>query len=74
MSGITYDYMERYIRDLIPENNDFLKELEKYAEENNVPIIQKEGAQFLKTIVSIKKPKKVLELGTAIGYLSLIHI
>ena len=71
MGGITYDYMERYIRDLIPENNDFLKELEEYAAEYNVPIIQKEGAQFLKTIVAIKKPKKVLELGTAIGYSAL---
>lgn len=71
MGGVTYDYMERYIRDLIPENNDFLKELEEYANEYNVPIIQKEGAQFLKTIVAIKKPKKVLELGTAIGYSAL---
>jgi predicted O-methyltransferase YrrM len=72
MSGITYDYMEQYIRSLIPENDGILKELEVYAAENSVPIIQKEVGKFLELMINIKKPLKILELGTAIGYSAII--
>lgn len=72
MNGITFDYMEEYLRHLIPENIGLLKELEEYAEVNRVPIAQKETINFLKTMIAIKKPKRVLELGTAIGYSAII--
>lgn len=72
MSNITYDYMEEYIRNLIPERAGFLKELEIFAKENNVPIIQKEVARFLELFVSMKKPLRILELGTAIGYSAIL--
>ncbi|MEG1286502.1 MAG: O-methyltransferase [Clostridium sp.] len=68
MSGITHDYMEDYIRGLIPESKDNLKILEEFAKENGVPIVQKESGKFLEFMVSMKKPKRILELGTAIGY------
>ncbi|ADL51582.1 O-methyltransferase [Clostridium cellulovorans] len=68
MNGITFDYMEEYLRNLIPENQGLLGELEEYAKENRVPIAQKETINFLRTMIAIKKPKRVLELGTAIGY------
>ncbi|MBQ6820340.1 MAG: O-methyltransferase [Clostridium sp.] len=72
MSGITYDYMEEYIRSLIPQASDKYKELEDFALENKVPIAQKETAKFLEFIVSMKKPMKILELGTAIGYSAIL--
>lgn len=72
MNGITYDYMEEYLRSLLSENNEVLNELEEYAKENNVPIVQKETARFLELMVSIQKPKKILELGTAIGYSAIL--
>ena len=72
MSGITYDYMEDYIRSLIPEENNKFKELEDFARDNKVPIAQKETAKFLEFIVSMKKPLKILELGTAIGYSAIL--
>lgn len=72
MSGVTFEYMEKYLRDLIPDRDDELKELEAFAKENKVPIIQKEGAKFLEFMVSMNKPKKILELGTAIGYSSIL--
>ena len=72
MSGITYDYMEQYIRDLIPEHTGVLKELEDYAHNHAVPIIQKEVANFLELMIKINKPKKILELGTAIGYSAIL--
>ncbi|GAA0085473.1 O-methyltransferase [Clostridium sp. CTA-7] len=72
MSGITHDYMEEYIRSLILENDDKYKELENFAKENKVPIAQKETAKFLEFIVSMKKPLRILELGTAIGYSAIL--
>ncbi|MBU3091938.1 O-methyltransferase [Clostridium sp. CM028] len=72
MSGITYDYMEQYLRDLIPSNVGILDELEKFALENRVPIVQKETAKFLELMITINRPKKILELGTAIGYSSIL--
>lgn len=72
MSGVAYEYMEQYLRQLIPDSNGTLKELEDYAKEYKVPIIQKESGKFLELMVSIKKPKNILELGTAIGYSSIL--
>lgn len=72
MSGVTYDYMEQYIRELIPDREGMLKELEDYAKNNKVPIVQKETGKFLELMVTIKKPRKILELGTAIGYSAIL--
>jgi len=72
MSGITYDYMEQYIRKLIPDKEGILKEMETYALSNSVPIIQKEVGNFLELMIAMKKPKNILELGTAIGYSSIL--
>ncbi len=72
MSGITHDYMEQYLRELIPDNIGILKDLEDFALENGVPIVQKETGKFLQFITTLKKPKNILELGTAIGYSSIL--
>lgn len=72
MSGITYDYMEKYIKSLIPEEEGILKGIREYAENNSVPIVQCEVANLLKLIINVNKPKKILELGTAIGYSSIL--
>lgn len=60
MSKVAYDYMEKYIRDLIPENKGVLKELEDYAKENSVPIVHKEVANFLEFMINLKNLKKYL--------------
>ncbi|WP_291632815.1 O-methyltransferase [Clostridium sp.] len=72
MSAITYDYMEQYLRELIPSNTGILEELENYALENRVPIVQKETAKFLELMITVNRPKKILELGTAIGYSAIL--
>lgn len=72
MSNITYDYMEEYIRGLIKDEDDLLIELEEFAKENSVPIIHKEVGRFLEVLINIKRPKKILELGTAIGYSAIL--
>ena len=72
MSEITYDYMEEYIRGLIPDRDGILNEIENFARENGVPIVQKETGVFLEFMTSMKKPKRILELGTAIGFSSIL--
>ena len=47
MNGVTFDYMEEYLRSLIPVKTGIFKELEEFAYENQVPIIQPEGAKVL---------------------------
>lgn len=45
-----------------------IKEIKEYALENNVPIMQDSGIDFLTTFIIKKQIKNVLEIGTAIGY------
>ena len=53
------------------EESEKLKEIEKRAEKEHIPIISREIANILKSIISIKDPKLILELGTAVGYSTL---
>lgn len=71
MTDINRDYIEEYIRELLPLDED-LKEMEEYAEDNHVPIIQREVAQFIRVLLKMKKPKNILEIGTAIGYSAIV--
>ena len=72
MSNITFDYMETYIKNLIPERTGMLKEVEEYAREHKVPIVQKETGKFLELMVTMKRPLRILELGTAVGYSAIL--
>lgn len=57
-----------YIVSKIKESNPVILDMERYAEENNVPIITKEVAKYLEFLIESYKVKNVLEIGTAIGY------
>lgn len=46
--------------------------LKKYARDFQVPIIREETKDFLKLILSFKKCNKILEIGTAIGYSTIL--
>lgn len=71
MSNIVNEKVEDYIRKTLKENTGLLKELEDYAHENSVPIIHKEVSDMLKVLLKIKRPKRILEVGCAIGYSSI---
>ncbi len=45
-----------------------IAKLKEYAINHNVPIIQDEGLVLLVQLIKTKKPLKILEIGTAIGY------
>lgn len=61
-----------YIHSLEKTNTPLLEEMERFANETNVPIIRKEMEGFLRTMVEIKQPKRILELGCAIGYSAIL--
>ena len=72
MSNIVNDLVEDYIRDTLKEKEGLLKELEDYAHENSVPIVHKEVSELLKVLLKVQKPKRILEVGCAIGYSSIL--
>ena len=61
-----------YINSLDTGNTEFLEQLERYAHETYVPVIRREMQSFLKVLLAIKKPMKILEVGTAIGFSTLL--
>ena len=70
MKYINYPHTSLYLEKLI-EDRDFL-DLRNYALDNNVPIMNVETKEFIKTILINQKPKSILEIGTAIGYSALV--
>ena len=61
-----------YINSLQTELPPHLKELEKTALLEGVPIIRKETQTFLKLLLAMKKPKRLLEIGTAVGFSAIL--
>ena len=53
-------------------NTEILDQIEKEAIETYVPIIRKEMQTFLKTLLTIKRPARILEVGTAIGFSAIL--
>jgi len=62
--GISNNYIESFIR----PRNELLMEMEKYAEEHHVPIMQLAAIDVLNQLLRIQNPSSILEIGTAIGY------
>ena len=71
-NAIVYPYITEYLRETIPQSSGILKELEEYAAENSVPIVQPETARLLQVLVQMKQPARILEVGCAIGYSALL--
>lgn len=69
---IIEERMATYINSLDQGNGSFLDELEQEALDHYVPIIRKDMQTFLKTFLAIKKPKRILEVGTAVGFSALL--
>ena len=48
-----------------------IRKIEKYAEEKGVPIMEKDGINFLCEFIKLNKIQNILEIGSAIGYSSI---
>ena len=64
--------MTVFIDSMDTPNTEFLNKLEKYSKETNVPIIRPSMQSFLKLLLAMTQPKKILEVGTAIGFSALL--
>ena len=69
---IVDERMRTYINSLNTGDTAFLEELEQAALETGVPVIRREMQSFIKTLLAMKKPKRILEVGTAIGFSTLL--
>lgn len=69
--NITNDRVTEYLDGLYQPLNDDLKLLRSDAEEHHVPIILRETEACILNIIRMKKPRRILEIGTAVGYSAL---
>ena len=64
--------MRTYINSLDRGNTPFLEELEQTALRDRVPVIRSEMQSFIKTFLAMNQPGRILEVGTAIGFSTLL--
>src|SRR5260370_33030911 len=67
-SGYIQDDVEEYLYQLLPERDTVVAEMEDYAAQNDVPIIGPAVARMLTLFVQVSGPKRIFEMGSAIGY------
>ncbi len=69
---IIEERMSVYLDSLDAGNGEFLDELEKKAIENEVPVIRPGMQSLLKTLLAYGRPKRILEVGTAVGFSAIL--
>ena len=69
---IVNDRITSYIHSLDSGNGSLCDAIEEEAALLRIPVIRRETAAFLKTLVALKRPGAILEVGTAVGYSALL--
>lgn len=64
--------ISEYIDILASENSEYIESIRKEAISSQVPIIKRDTESFMKSLLAMKDFKKVLELGTAVAYSTLV--
>ncbi len=62
------DHVEQYLESLRPNREDLIKEIEEYAREKHVPIMEQTSLDVMLQLLTFLKPGRILEIGAAIGY------
>lgn len=63
--------LNTYLTNKLPPSPYWMLELEQEAAKENIPIVDKVSMNFLKQFISVMKPRRILEIGTGIGYSAL---
>ena len=63
--------VEKYVNALLPERDEVLSEMEAYAAAHKIPIIGPACGRLLYQLARIQGARRVLEMGSAIGYSTL---
>lgn len=69
---IVNERLTSYLHSLDRGNGELLDRIEAEAVRDFVPIIRKETGALLKTLVALKQPRAILEVGTAVGHSALL--
>jgi predicted O-methyltransferase YrrM len=70
---IRSEHVQRYLENLRPARDELLAEMEEMASRDGIPIVEWETGRLLATLVRALRPRRVIEVGTAIGY-STVHM
>jgi caffeoyl-CoA O-methyltransferase len=70
-NNITYQNQLDYLKSLRTEPDELIIKMEKLALQKDIPILDWKAAELLEQTVLMKRPKRVLEIGTAIAYSSI---
>ncbi|WP_377888370.1 O-methyltransferase [Alkalihalobacillus sp. R86527] len=62
------DHVEQYLESLRPKREELIEEMEQYAKDYHIPIMEQTSLDVMLQIMSFLNPKRILEIGTAIGY------
>jgi predicted O-methyltransferase YrrM len=71
--GIRTPHVQDYLEALRPARDEVLADMEELAARDGVPIVEWETGRLLATLVTALTPRRVVEVGTAIGY-STLHM
>ena len=69
---IVDERVESFIGQSVEQYKGFLGEMRNEAILNNIPVISIESARLLEILTRIKRPQRILEIGTAIGFTSIL--
>ena len=69
---IVDERMTAFINSLDPGNRGILDEIERGAREAYVPITRRETESFLRFLLGVQKPRRILEVGTAVGFSAIL--
>jgi predicted O-methyltransferase YrrM len=70
---IRSEHVQRYLENLRPARDELLAEMEEMASRDGIPIVEWETGRLLATLMRALRPRRVIEVGTAIGY-STVHM
>jgi len=60
--------INQYLQQLMPEVDEEITRMEGFAQEKDIPIMEKTAISVMLHILKLHSPKKILEIGAAIGY------
>lgn len=61
-----------YLNSLDSGNGELLDQIEKEALADDVPVVRKDMQSFLKFLLAVKKPRRILEVGCAVGFSAIL--
>ena len=73
ISILTQPLVENFVFSLYRQENEQLRDMRELAERTLVPIITRDMERLIYTLCAIKKPRRILEIGTAIGYSAICY-